>query len=202
MVTRETNTIAFAAAGSTGRYGLSIVGSNPSRPLFVDHPPMNLTGENVTLAGLALLDNSASSVYYDGELDSSVIKSWQDAGVEVITRGKRAPLDRSRHTALLVSENFEISHSTPGRDTAALYVFPNDRFAGGLRGVKEIVACSNLNMFEGEARIRAMLALGILFAEDLMANTIVVPHLSEISGFERVAGLCDALELTLEGSHA
>ncbi|WP_349829294.1 hypothetical protein [Brevibacterium litoralis] len=81
-----------------------------------------------------------------------------------------------RATRLDVEFGTDLGENTPARECTRLVLVRDDRFAGALKGVKEVVCSSNAWLHaEDMGRAPVAAAVGLLFARDLRAASLSVP---------------------------
>lgn len=173
--------------------------------LLFDVSPSSVSATQTAVAGALLYGSDAlNRLKVDGEmLEKEVAELTHIIGLPVDadsiistdTSSESAQDAPLRVTSLRVSLGEALSLSTPGRDETRLTLVSSERYYGGLLGIKEAVVASNAWLHATYADpVRVMAAAGVLFANDFLAEGLVLPDVSSkerdiITRLCRVAGL-------------
>ena len=187
------STIAFGAVGRTGRWELKMSAPEPNpvpvRPLIFDYPPTKLLPTREVLAALVL--SGAKGTYsFEKALPRRFKADLGALGIEIVSPDLPGEEQIDiRSTELVVAASTELPPSTPGRDSSLLILPPSERFQGRLKGVKELAVASNARWLSSLYGPRVLASCGVLYAADLLAKRIIVPHISNEADFNHLRDL-------------
>lgn len=193
--------VEFGAIAQTARHGVVLVDENARKictPLMVDVPPVTSNPHLELAAGLIWAPAEVKEFHFRGKISESVVRHWEKAlGVAIECEEDPDTYQRNGCTDLSVTTQSRIQESTPGRDETLIYMLPSERFYGAMRGVKEVLMASNSWLFGEDRGAAAEIALGTVFADDLMVRSIrtereLTPALSE-----RIESILEPLSIDL-----
>ncbi|WP_146113400.1 MULTISPECIES: hypothetical protein [unclassified Arthrobacter] len=158
--------------------------------LSFDATPVGLTPLKVLVAGALLFGNrEMDRIETIGEVPKGTVERVQSLlGIGINpTMGQNlgsVESDESdttiKATTLKINLEGSFTANTPGRDVTTLSLIPSERCSGVLWGVKEAIVASNAWLHEKyDSRSRLVAAVGVLFAEEFLAEAICVPSTTE-----------------------
>lgn len=178
--------IHFLPDDGTGRTALRAHAEAGDRPLradqlLLDAAPRTVDHDLVAAAATVLFaPNAGTEIGFGDEISAPLASAIQDAtGLAVASKVVEPSTDDSAETGPLQVTTLAVSLGgllevlTPGVDRTRLQLVPGERFHGALFGVKESIIASNA-WYLGQVMDprRVQLAVGLLFARDLLAKEI------------------------------
>ncbi|MGV0343053.1 hypothetical protein ACUY3P_01895 [Corynebacterium lehmanniae] len=193
--------VEFGAIAQTARHGVVLVDENSQKictPLMVDVPPMASNPHLELAAGLIWAPAEVKEFHFRGKVSESVVRHWEKAlGVVIECEEGSDTYQRNGYTDLSVTAQNRIQETTPGRDETLIYLLPSERFYGSMRGVKEVLMATNSWLFGEDRGAAAEIALGTVFADDLMARSIKTEREMSPEFAERIESILEPLSIDL-----
>lgn len=188
--------------GPGGRYQLVATlgdydGYPPVEGLIVDHPPRVQNPEHLGMACYLAFGN-----WSGGELQLPV--KVGPATAEAMMRDAArsgiglhpAPIEYYPKPLPIGTQEMRLSRSLEGASLPGIYDVRIDEWSGSLRSHTSAIVPSNSFLFDSRgSSLRAHLAVGVLFANDVQADEIVLEEEVSRGERDRLASLLSAVRL-------